>query len=149
MTAALAMGLWLPAHISVTLTPSLGYRVFFLIEPKSLDFKEGDYLLFPKQLVDTPLRGNQVRTDKLLKKVGCATGHRLTVNNGAYYCDENYLGHALAQDAKGNPLPQFIFNGLVPAGSLFMVGNHPRSYDSRYFGFIHADTVLKKAYPLW
>jgi conjugative transfer signal peptidase TraF len=149
MTAALVMGLWLPAHISVTLTPSLGHRVFFLIEPKSLDFKEGDYLLFHKQLIDAPLRGNQARTDKLLKKVGCATGHRLTVTNGAYYCDENYLGHALAQDSKGNRLPQFIFNGLVPAGSLFMVGSHPRSYDSRYFGFIHADTVLKKAYPLW
>ena len=29
MTAALALGLWLPCHISVTLTPSLGYRVFF------------------------------------------------------------------------------------------------------------------------
>ena len=149
MTAALALGLWLPGHISVTLTPSLGYRVFFLIEPESLEFKEGDYLLFHKQLVNAPLRGNQARTDKLLKKVGCASGHRLTVNNGEYYCDENYLGHALTQDAKDKRLPQFIFNGLVPAGSLFMVGSHPRSYDSRYFGFIHADSVLKKAYPIW
>jgi len=149
ITAALVVGLWLPGHISVTLTPSLGYRVFFLIEPESPDFKEGDYLLFPKQLVYVPLQGNQPRTDKLLKKVGCAAGHRLTVNNSEYYCNENYLGRALIQDSQGKRLPQFIFNGLVPPGSLFMVGSHPRSYDSRYFGFIHADSVFKKAYPLW
>ena len=142
MTAALVVGLWLPGHISITLTPSLGYRVFFLTEPEPIDFKEGDYLLFHKHL-------DHAQTDLLLKKVGCATGHRLTVNNGEYYCDENYLGQALTQDSKENRLPQFIFNDFVPADSLFMVGNHPRSYDSKYFGFIYADSVLKKAYPIW
>jgi len=142
LTAALVVGLWLPAHISVTVTPSLGHRIFFLIEPESLDFKEGEYLLFHKQL-------DQAQTDQLLKMVGCAHGQRLRVTNSEYYCDEKYLGHALDHDSKGRPLPQFIYNGPVPAGNLFMVGNHPRSYDSKYFGFIHADSVLKKAYPIW
>lgn len=142
LTAALAVGLWLPAHISVTVTPSLGHRIFFLVEPESLDFKEGDYLLFHKQL-------NQAQTDQLLKMVGCAPGQLLRVESGEYYCGEKYLGLALANDSKGKPLPQFIHNGPVPAGSLFMIGNHPRSYDSKYFGFIHADSVLKKAYPIW
>jgi conjugal transfer pilin signal peptidase TrbI len=142
MTLALAIGLWLPGHISVALTSSVGYRVFFLIEPESPDFRQGDYLLFNKHLDQTP-------TDQLLKRVGCATGQRLSVADGQFSCDGYYLGQALTHDSKGNRLPQFTFNGLVPAGSLFMVGSHPRSYDSRYFGFIHADSVLKKAYPLW
>lgn len=142
LSAALVVGLWLPAHISVTVTPSLGHRIFFLVEPESLDFKEGDYLLFHKQL-------NQAQTDQLLKMVGCAPGQLLRVANSEYYCGEKYLGHALANDSKGKPLPQFIYNGPVPADSLFMIGNHPRSYDSKYFGFIHADSVLKKAYPIW
>jgi type IV secretory pathway protease TraF len=142
MAIALAVGLWLPAHISVTLTPSLGHRIFFLTEPESLNFKEGDYLLFHKQL-------DQAKTDQLLKQVGCAPGQLLRVENSEYYCGEKYLGHALANDSKGKPLPRFIYNGPVPAGSLFMVGTHPRSYDSKYFGFIHADSVLKKAYPIW
>jgi len=142
MVAALSVGLWLPAHISVTLTSSLGHRIFFLTEPDSLNFKEGDYLLFHKQL-------DQAQTDQLLKIVGCAPGQLLRVENSEYYCGEKYLGHALANDSKGKPLPRFIYNGPVPAGSLFMVGNHPRSYDSKYFGFIHADRVLKKAYPIW
>ena len=142
LTAALVLGLWLPAHISVTVTPSLGHRIFFLIEPESLDFKEGDYLLFHKQLY-------QAQTDQLLKIVGCAPGQLLRVENSEYYCGEKYLAHALDHDSKGRPLSKFIYNGPVPAGSLFMVGNHPRSYDSKYFGFIHADSVLKKAYPIW
>jgi type IV secretory pathway protease TraF len=142
MTAALAMGIWLPAHISVTLTSSVGYRLFFLTEPEFRDFRQGDYLLFDKHL-------DQAQTDRLLKKVGCAPGQRLSAVEGKFSCDGHFLGRALARDAKGNPLPQFIFNGIVPAGSLFMVGSHPRSYDSRYFGFIHADSVFKKAYPLW
>lgn len=142
MTAALAAGLWLPAHISVAVTPSLGHRIFFLIEPDSLPFKGGEYLLFHKQL-------DRAQTDRLLKKVGCAPGHRLKVKDGEYFCDEKYLGHALTRDSKGTPLPQFIFNGPIPDGTLFMIGSHPRSYDSRYFGFIHADSVLKKAYPIW
>ncbi|MBU0967612.1 MAG: S26 family signal peptidase [Proteobacteria bacterium] len=140
--SALAIGLWLPGHISVTLTSSVGYRLFFLTEPESRDFRQGDYLLFDKHL-------DQAQTDRLLKKVGCAPGQRLSAVEGKFSCDGHFLGRALAQDSKGNRLPQFIFSGFVPPGSLFMVGSHPRSYDSRYFGFIHADCVLKKAYPLW
>lgn len=140
--SALAIGLWLPGNISVTLTSSVGYRLFFLTDPESRDFRQGDYLLFDKHL-------DQAQTDRLLKKVGCAPGQRLSAGEGKFSCDGHFLCRALAQDSKGNRLPQFIFNGLVPPGSLFMVGSHPRSYDSRYFGFIHADSVFKKAYPLW
>ena len=142
MTAALALGLWLPGHISVTLTPSLGYRVFFLTAMGKEPFKEGDYLLFAKRL-DT------AKINRLLKRVGCAPGQQLSTVNGEYACDDHFLGRAMSSDSKGQPLPLFVFNGQVPDGSLFMIGPHPRSYDSRYFGFIHADSVLNKAYPLW
>ena len=142
MVPALAIGFWLPGHISITLTPSLGHRVFLLTEPENKNFKIGDYLLFHKQL-------EHADTDNLLKMVGCAPGQQLMVKGREYFCAEKYLGHALAHDSKGRKLPQFIFNGAVPADSLFMIGSHPRSYDSKYFGFIHAENVIKKAYPLW
>ena len=142
LVPALAIGFWLPGHISITLTPSLGHRVFLLTEPKNKNFKPGDYLLFHKQL-------EHADTDNLLKIVGCTPGQQLMVKEGVTFCDKKYLGQALAQDSKGRKLPQFIFNGAVPADSLFMIGSHPRSYDSKYFGFIHAESVIKKAYPLW
>lgn len=142
MTAALGLGLWLPAHISVALTPSLGYHVFFLTAKGEELFKVGEYLLFAKKV-------DIAKIDRLLKIVGCAPGQRLSVVNGEYACDGHILGQAMHSDSKGKPLPRFVFNGQVPAGSLFMIGPHPRSYDSRYFGFIHAASVLSKAWPLW
>jgi len=89
LTPALALGLWLPGHISITLTPSIGYRVFLLADLENMNFKQGDYLLFHKQLADAD-------TDKLLKMVGCASGDWLTVEGDEYFCGENYLGHALS-----------------------------------------------------
>jgi len=142
MSAALLLGLWLPGHICVAITPSLGHRVFFLTGAEQAEFREGEYLLFKKRL-------DKAGTNRLLKKVGCSGGQRLSVKNGEYRCEGKYLGRALAVNSLGEPLSPFIFNGPVPAGSLFMIGSHPRSHDSRYFGFIHADTVLNKAYPLW
>jgi type IV secretory pathway protease TraF len=59
------------------------------------------------------------------------------------------LGKALEQDSKGQTLPRFRYSGTVPAGSFFMVGANPRSFDSKYFGFIHVDEILYKALPLW
>lgn len=142
MSASLLLSLWLPGHICVAITPSLEHRVFFLTGVGQADFREGEYLLFKKRL-------DKAGTDRLLKKVGCSGGQRLSVENGEYRCEGKYLGRALAKNSRGELLLPFIFNGPVPTGSLFMIGSHPRSHDSRYFGFIHADTVLNKAYPLW
>jgi len=141
LAIALAIGLWLPGRISVARTPSLGYRVFFLGDAGDR-FEQGDYLLFRKQL--DPAEG-----DLLLKMVGCGQGDRLMVSGDEYFCNKRFLGRALAQDSQGRKLPQFIFNGVIPADSLFMIGRHERSYDSRYFGFIQTASVLKRAYPVW
>lgn len=141
LATALATGLWLPGRISVTSTPSLGYRVFFLTRARP-PFVQGDYLLFRKHL-------DHATSDLLMKMVGCGPGEQLTVTGSEYFCDKRFLGRALELDSKRKQLQQFIFNGVIPADRLFMIGRHERSYDSRYFGFIHAESVLNKAYPLW
>lgn len=141
LSTALAIGLWLPGRLSVAGTPSLGYRIFFL-GAAGESFKQGDYLLFRKHL-------DHAGTDLLLKMVGCGPGERLTVSGDEYFCNERFLGRALEQDSQGKPLPRFIYNGIIPAGSLFMIGRHERSYDSRYFGFIQTASIINKAYPLW
>ena len=66
-----------------------------------------------------------------------------------FSCDGRSLGQALTTDSQGQPLPRFTHNGPVPEGQLFLVGTHPRSYDSRYFGFVDAREILHQALPLW
>ena len=149
--AALLVGLWLPGRIIVSTSPSLNHRVFFLI-PMSGRITGGDYLVFREKEGERSLirQGLNEKNDVLIKRVGCAPGELLTRNvNRAWLCGQENLGIPLETDSRGRTLPQFQFAGIVPEDSYFMVGDDPRSFDSRYFGFIHGDDVLYQALPLW
>ena len=149
--AALLVGLWLPGRIIVSTSPSLNHRVFFLI-PMSGRITGGDYLVFKAKEGETSFirKGLNEKNDVLIKRVGCAPGELLTRNkNRAWLCERKNLGISLETNSRGRTLPQFQFAGIVPEDSYFMVGDDPRSFDSRYFGFIHGDDVLYQALPLW
>lgn len=149
--AALLLGLWLPPRIIVATSASLNHRIFFLTKTRN-NIKIGDYLVFRHQdKMKTFLRhGLNKENDRLIKQAGCSPKEMLTRDeNNQFFCGQTPLGKALAKDSQGRSLPQFHFIGPVPDDNYFMVGANPRSFDSRYFGFIHADEILYKALPLW
>lgn len=139
--------LWLPPHLCVTTTDSLRSRVFFLRDRGAAgEIGRGAFVRFERV---HPWSGSSGPVS-LLKEVGCGPGGRLRLDAvGDVYCDEDYLGRTLAEDSEGNRLPLFRFDGVVPEGKLFVVGHHPRSWDSRYFGFVGVEEVLNRAYPLF
>jgi conjugative transfer signal peptidase TraF len=146
--AALLVGVWLPGRIIVVTSASLDYRVFFLVPASTI--KTGDYLVFRHSDSTFVPQGLNRDNDRLIKQVGCGPGETLTSDGERqFFCNDKLLGKALEQDSKGQILPRFHYSGTVPAGSFFMVGANPRSFDSKYFGFIHADEILYKAIPLW
>jgi conjugative transfer signal peptidase TraF len=51
-------------------------------------------------------------------------------------------------DSRGEPLPAFI-REIVPEHHLWVVGEHPSSLDSRYFGSIDVKTIIGFVSPLW
>ena len=147
--AFLLMGAWLPGRIAVATSASLDHRVFFLV-PVPSKVALGDYLVFRHSDLSQVQHGLRQDNEQMIKKVGCLPGGLLTADaERNFTCNSTVLGKALDADSKGRQLPQFMFNGPVPAGKLFMAGTHPRSYDSRYFGFIDANEILYKALPLW
>lgn len=149
--AALLVGLWLPARIIVATSPSLNHRVFFLMGAGN-KIRTGDYLVFKhKEGIKAFVQpGLYKENDRLIKQVGCSPGETLTRNaDNLFFCGPKMLGKALAKDSTGRDLPQFDFIGQVPDDNFFMVGSDPRSFDSKYFGFIHADEILYQALPLW
>ena len=147
--AALLVGAWLPERIIVSTSPSLRHRVFFLAKARD-KFKTSDYLVFRHRDTSFVRKGLDQKNDRLIKRVGCAPGENLISDAGKqYFCSQKFLGKALEADSKGRPLPLFKFKGLVPESSYFVVGTNPRSFDSKYFGFVHADDILYKALPLW
>ena len=147
--AALLTGSWLPGRLIISTSPSLEHRIFFLAKAKD-SIKIGDYLVFKHEDISFVHKGLDQKNDRLVKEVGCSPGNRLSIDSKrTFFCDQRELGKALKADSKGRSLPVFDFTGVMPDNSYFMVGTNPRSFDSRYFGFIHADEILYKALPIW
>ena len=142
---AVAVGLiaWsIESHLLFTLTPSLSHRVYLMRKAKEVG--KNDYVVFS-------LKGDRVAKDKdkLLKRVSCAEGDTLKTVGKEYLCNGVFLGMAKDFSLKGERLKNFVYDGVMGRGLLFVTGDHKDSYDSRYFGFIHKDQVTAKAYPLW
>ena len=66
-----------------------------------------------------------------------------------FFCNGEYLVRAKDFSLKGEPLQHFTFNGPVPKGFMFVMGQHKDSFDSRYFGFVEKSRILAKAYPIF
>ncbi len=147
--AFILAGAWLPGRITVATSGSLDHRVFFLL-PAPAKVELDDYLVFRHQGLSQVQPGLRADHNQMIKKVGCLPGDHLAMDAAnRFFCNGRLLGLALEADSKGRPLPRFAFNGQVPAGKLFMIGTHPRSYDSKYFGFIDVHEILHKALPIW
>ncbi|MBU0665276.1 MAG: S26 family signal peptidase [Proteobacteria bacterium] len=151
--AALLLGSFLPGRLIVAISDSLDYRLFFLTAINRDKIKNGDYLVFQGDKNEVEKHAKPMLNkdlDRLIKKVGCAPGEVLTHDaQGQFFCQGVFIGKALEADSLKRPLPKFQFSGHVPEGSFFMIGTNPRSYDSKYFGFVDANQILHKALPLW
>ena len=129
--ASCLLGAWLPGQLTVATSGSLDHRVF-LLRPVPAQIETNDYLVFRHHDLAQVRQGLGANRERMIKRVGCRPGEWLQVDAELRFsCDGRPLGQALATDSQGRPLPQFIHNGPVPAGQLFLVGTHPRSYDSR------------------
>lgn len=151
LVAAFTAGSWLPERIIVATSDSLDHRIFFKVPVDPEKIEAGDHLLFRLQGEEfkTHISKGLKPNDVLIKKVGCVPGEILKIRNDAFYCGEKNLGTILKKDSKGKELPVFSFTGPIPADHYFMMGTNPRSFDSRYFGLIHANDFIWKAIPIW
>lgn len=147
--ASLFIGTAIAGRIAVVTSESIDHRVFFLSKQAG-HISKGDYLVFNKEGAHAFMQKSLKVHDRLLKKVGCVPGDEITVDEKLNYsCNNNPIGQALTADSKGRALNPIIFNGVVPKGNYFMVGTHPRSFDSKYYGFINEHDFLYKALPIW
>lgn len=80
---------------------------------------------------------------KLVKQVTCPSGSVLETKNLEYYCNGHLIATALEKDSQGREIKHFTFTGSVPNDMLFVTGENPKSYDSRYFGFIAKNKVVE------
>jgi type IV secretory pathway protease TraF len=73
---------------------------------------------------------------RLTKLVVCDEGDQLAFHDDAFWCNGTRLGGYISRTWDDQPLEPFRFTGVIPAGQAFVMGVHPRSFDSRYFGWV-------------
>ena len=147
ITCLIVAGTLLPYKFSVTLTPSLKHRIYWLTRNPDKVVR-GDYVLFHHK--ELAAKVGMKKSEEMLKVIGCNEGDQLTVDaEKKFYCNGEYLVRAKDISLKGEPLQHFVFNGQIPKGVMFVMGQHKDSFDSRYFGFVDKNRILAKAYPIF
>jgi conjugal transfer pilin signal peptidase TrbI len=138
-------GWLLESYLMVTTTPSLKHRLYFREKAAPKVVKRGDYICFER--LDPKINGGKKFSATKIAK--CVAGEQLRVDGQSYYCGEEYLGMARRVSSSGEKLPHFIFNGPIPTGKVFAFGDHPDSYDSRYWGFVGVEELTDRVHPIW
>lgn len=144
--AAVAIGTIIPRKIGIILTPSLNHRIFWLSRnPQHVG--RSDYVYF----VDPELarKVGKPDTPNIFKRIRCDEGDVLSVDTAKrFFCNGVFLGIAKDYSRKGEKMQYFTFNGKIPHGFMFVMGEHRDSYDSRYFGFVDKGRVRARLYPI-
>lgn len=141
VVAVVALIAFVHMGVVIPTTPSIKYHL--LLESSGVPAK-GDY-------VDVEIYHTKIdpeRAVKLTKRVGCIAGEVLRYENGRHYCGDDYLGTVLKRTSRGEPLKAFEYTGQIPEGKVFLLGDHERSFDSRYFGFVNVD-ALQRLTPIF
>lgn len=84
----------------------------------------------------------------LLKMVAALPGDRLEVLKQGIKvqsnCSSFWFAPAMSHDFQNLPLPASqLSSGMVPQGKALVMGTHPGSFDSRYFGLVPLDSLIK------
>lgn len=143
ISLALVTGLIVPRFFTLSITPSLKYRLFFTTR-SNIVVSNGDYVMFPHANIAT-----HGRTLPLLKRVGCDEGDVLVVDSdNRFFCNDVAIGVARTKFETAKNVPVFRWSGKVPSGYFLPIGDNPHSFDGRYFGFVRKSVIVAKEYPI-
>lgn len=137
------------SHIIWNVTESVNGRIGYLTGGTPT---KGDYVnfLFTHKLF-AGLPGLEEAFDeskqqyRLTKKIICQEGDLLETRGSLHYCNGEWTDTALDKTGSGKSLSLFVWNGQIPEGKAYVLGDSPESFDSRYWGFIEKDKLRKVA----
>jgi len=122
---------WLWVH-----GPSVNVTLGLLKPGVPSDLENGEYVLMVWKGVDPNGISKLREGTTIVKKVGCLPGQHLKVTMKQTDCDGEKIGHIRHTTIDGKPISPALYDGVIPAGKAFLLGEHYYSYDSRYFGLV-------------
>ncbi len=129
----------IPGKITISKTGSVDPKVFWSLSPDKNKINTDTYI---RANQDIHIPGYDCSPCSIVKRVGCLPGQHLRNAGRNFYCNDRLLGQAL----KGKN--HYIFNGTIPEGRYFIIGDSEKSYDSRYFGLIEEEKIDAVLIPI-
>ncbi len=124
----------IPYRIGLIDTPSIFKKaVIYKIEsPDDLKIKRERLYVFKLPVETIYYKKGYM----FIKYAKCLPGDYLETRGVKFFCNKKLIAVARKTDSKGKPVKHFEYNGTIPEGKYFMFAPHPRSFDSRYWGFV-------------
>ena len=85
----------------------------------------------------------------LLKRVAAQTGDEICRHETQVFVNGVILAQALKVDSIGRPMPAWSGCFTLQDGEIFLLNDHPKSLDGRYFGTADLKDVVGVAQPVW
>ncbi len=122
-----------------------GVHLTLLVKSAHPQPKDGDYVFWRPQgaLKD-------IKQAFIMKRVAGAEGDHLLIKNGLVMINGHKIADGLPLIDPSKVAPSaFDRDEVIPAGKLFMIADHPQSYDSRYWGYLDVSAVVGLSHILF
>ena len=133
-------------YFVLNLSPSMEKGIYLLKEIDEL--KKGDVVVLniPLNIKETLYSREYLPRNikTLLKEVVAVEGDSIKVDCNKLYINGEFKGDIAEVDTKGRELVSFVKDGVLKSGEVFLLGKGKNSFDSRYFGAVEKNEILKK-----
>lgn len=114
--------------------------------------QRGDFVLVdPDPALEKFIAGRGYLPEKipLLKRLAALPGDEICRKSEAIFINETFVAEAKKMDSLGRELPRWSGCFTLQNDAIFLLNDHERSLDGRYFGATKAEDVIGVATPLW
>lgn len=132
-------------RISFNISGSLPHRAFLTVRGGEVSCGPGSIGLFRLNVRNPYWDYGTVFAKRF---VGCP-GDTLRTEGAEFYLNGERAAVSSGHDSRGAAVASFRHDGVIPAGSYFVLGDGERSYDSRYWGFVRKSWVVGRGFPLF
>lgn len=85
----------------------------------------------------------------LIKRVRAIGGDYVCTRGKWLLINSQFVAPRLRTDSRGRMLPWWRGCRTLASDEFMLLGDHPRSFDSRYFGPVQRTAILGRTLPLW